>query len=808
MPIDNQPTDRLGLTLPNEANTLKHDVSRLVNSFNQLEEHAAVVDDNGKLLHSQYDDTHVAILKAPHLWIDDGVIPSNIPRLDAKGKIDDSHLNDDVKTAVHTAVNELEMVTITTATPGDICNMSQAPFKSYILIAADPSIRNNWREIPARAVTTVNGATGDVVVAAAGDNNDITSLTGLKGALSLGGPGQADFDAVTVKQLRDVANMGAGGGVNMSGVMNNFIGAVEWFNGSAKLPAGYIPANGNCYSQTDPNVADLWAAVKAGLFNAVKDEAWLNAPAPAANPWSNRASYSLGGDSNCPDTSITGPWFRVPDLNAGQTGTNGTPGGMFLSGIAAGTKDAQGNVIWPLRESGKLYSQSAPNIVGQLNPIYSATAGFYDAAVGAFSLTAPATTSIVNVPGALLNGVPVRNTIPHFSAKDSDSTYGLSGRNLNPNTAVGIWIIRANAAFEAPSTNFNVIASDATDVVAGKTVYGGNIKSRYNVNGVTRLGGAMYVDFNWKDSADNAANNIDIFAYNADGTLAANNTYKFYAGGTFQAPSAVRITHASECTLLGFAGDNSFAKNSVVSGHTYNWHSDGWQTGIRRGDSTSTKEWILYFNGGTTAGGGREWRFERGGNTSLPGYVTAYGASQLANGYKEGSRFISVLDNDSANRQFGLGITQPPNGATYGQLWYGDSAKGASWFFYETGGAACGTAGQGWATGSDERIKRDIECVPNALEAVCSWRGAHWHYRGYDDDRFGFGLVAQDVEATDPRLVQKIMRYELPDGTVIEDGRTIAAGDIAAAYHTEAIKELKAMIDDLRAEVAELKAKA
>lgn len=56
--------------------------------------------------------------------------------------------------------------------------------------------------------------------------------------LTLAADGQSPYDAVTVRQL---ANISGGDGASMSGVMNNRIGAVEWFNGNrTKLPAGYI----------------------------------------------------------------------------------------------------------------------------------------------------------------------------------------------------------------------------------------------------------------------------------------------------------------------------------------------------------------------------------------------------------------------------------------------------------------------------------------------------------------------------------------------------------------------------------------
>lgn len=114
--------------------------------------------------------------------------------------------------------------------------------------------------------------------------------------------------------------------------------------------------------------------------------------------------------------------------------------------------------------------------------------------------------------------------------------------------------------------------------------------------------------------------------------------------------------------------------------------------------------------------------------------------------------------------------------------------------FYDTGSATCdGT----WQNGSDERHKYNIKCVPDALTAVLSWRGATYTKKDGGDE---VGLIAQDVEKVCPDAVFNAGRREFSDGTVIEDFKTLNTAGAAAAYHTEAIKALfglvKLAIDD------------
>lgn len=122
-----------------------------------------------------------------------------------------------------------------------------------------------------------------------------------------------------------------------------------------------------------------------------------------------------------------------------------------------------------------------------------------------------------------------------------------------------------------------------------------------------------------------------------------------------------------------------------------------------------------------------------------------------------------------------------------------------TWNFEANGNATA--VGGSWNNSSDERIKNDLKTVDGALDAVLSWRGATWNYKpAKDDDKdnkiFGIGLVAQDVYKTCPDAVSNLGKHSYADGTVVDDVMSLNTSGVAAAYHTEAIKELYAIIQD------------
>lgn len=331
-----------------------------------------------------------------------------------------------------------------------------------------------------------------------GENSDISQLTGLSGPTRLGGDAIDPYDGVTLRQLKSASNAG---GATMNGVQNNFIGAVEWFNGDrANLPAGYAAADGQVMLKTaEP---ELWAAVNSGFLRSTNQATWT------ADPLS-RGMYAY---DTAPDS------FRLPDYNGVQSGSHQ---GIFLSGTAKGT----GNINTDPKATqdrlpGKIFTQSAPPIRATVVPTYSSSASLFDAATGAFKLDPPSLTAVANPLANSTTNVTARGSTLTFDAGSYASTYGPGGW-LVPNHAVGIWIIRVNGAFNAANTNFNILNGDAAQPANGTVVNGGVVVSRYQVNGVDFATGSQGVKV---ATGKKPAWNI---------TLADNNgkTYPFQIGG-------------------------------------------------------------------------------------------------------------------------------------------------------------------------------------------------------------------------------------------------------------------------------------
>ena len=113
-------------------------------------------------------------------------------------------------------------------------------------------------------------------------------------------------------------------------------------------------------------------------------------------------------------------------------------------------------------------------------------------------------------------------------------------------------------------------------------------------------------------------------------------------------------------------------------------------------------------------------------------------------------------------------------------------------YFYNTAGTQqlnISTGGDLTATGnvtaySDQRLKDNIRTIDNALDKVASLRGVHFE----KDGKEGSGVIAQELEQIAPELVL--------DG----EYKSVAYGNMVG-YLIEAIKDLKAVIDELKSQI-------
>lgn len=122
--------------------------------------------------------------------------------------------------------------------------------------------------------------------------------------------------------------------------------------------------------------------------------------------------------------------------------------------------------------------------------------------------------------------------------------------------------------------------------------------------------------------------------------------------------------------------------------------------------------------------------------------------------------------------------------------------------FLKEGNAVCPG---GWSTTSDERIKDDISRIEKPLDKMKEIKGVSWKLKT-SGDKVGYGFIAQDVEKIFPDAVKVTGDTELQDGSIVKDTKSVDTYGVAAALHHEAILELMKQVEELKKEVATLKA--
>ncbi|MBI4993655.1 tail fiber domain-containing protein [Candidatus Wolfebacteria bacterium] len=133
-------------------------------------------------------------------------------------------------------------------------------------------------------------------------------------------------------------------------------------------------------------------------------------------------------------------------------------------------------------------------------------------------------------------------------------------------------------------------------------------------------------------------------------------------------------------------------------------------------------------------------------------------------------------------------------GATYGVFGYSGNSGGWGIYCGGTGTLYCG-GGAAWSNVSDIRLKKDILTINSALEKVLKLRGVNYIWKDDITETNHVGFIAQEVLPIVPEVVGKN-----------KDGYYVLSYAEFAPLFTEAIKEQQLQIEELKAEVKELKA--
>lgn len=337
----------------------------------------------------------------------------------------------------------------------------------------------------------------------------------------------------------------------------------------------------------------------------------------------------------------------------------------------------------------------------------------------------------------------------NFDASRCSPVYGRSAAEIVPRNFVGVWVIRASGGFVAANTSWSVINGDAVKPATGTLVKGGSVKSEYKIG--TNIAYQAFlqaygkIDGLTSECGAEISNGVQTWAFDQDGAM---------------------IFPASEVQIGSARPDG----NLVIGAH------------VRPIDLVAKPLHVV----GVDASENNGIRMVNYANVPSGGYVNTisgdwYSGVWLFGGVRSsGPDMERVQLNVQAN----------------------SSSAIAAYQFGADGIAICPE----WRSTSDERVKSGINRIADPLHKMRNIKGVSWTLE--TNGSIGYGFIAQDVEKDFPEAVSetKFMPVKLRDGSTVESVKSVNTSGVAAALHHEAILALMDQIDELKAEIAALKA--
>ena len=382
-----------------------------------------------------------------------------------------------------------------------------------------------------------------------------------------------------------------------------------------------------------------------------------------------------------------------------------------------------------------------------------------------------------------INGSIMESFVPNITA-----TLNLHGSGLASDTGAGTNLSGTNGAFQPT----------------------GDILPRY-MRGVSLLaaGPNSYGGFSFDASRSSAAYGRK--GLTTDEVLPRNFTgvWTIRAHGGFVAANTSWSVINSDSVLPNTG--TSINGGSIISEYKTGTDVEGYASFRMVGTVGSTyAARVTVFN--KTSGANETFDFGSDGNLNVPTNLLVRGGNVDAKGQliSRGGQATFIGNN---NNQSFIDFKNSANTATYGRLYTerdGDvtistSTAGTNlkyFQFLKDGRAVCQG---GWSTTSDERIKDDISRIEKPLDKMKEIKGVSWKLKT-SGDKVGYGFIAQDVEKIFPDAVKVTGDTELQDGSIVKDTKSVDTYGVAAALHHEAILELMKQVDELKKEVATLKA--
>lgn len=372
-------------------------------------------------------------------------------------------------------------------------------------------------------------------------------------------------------------------------------------------------------------------------------------------------------------------------------------------------------------------------------------------------------------------------------------------------------------------------------------------------------GGSLFIDdgkhksINWNDGTGNFTIKAGLIAYaNASGT------YDYYAKGVGESNGgAAKMTFSTDnsdgyilmytsnigvANTLASVTQNYFSNTSWVTltTSTGSLNLVGANVGINTTDVTNAKLNISTTGNGlyirntinswgmvcsTTSNNSSGFWAESGGNyqmalrdanANLSTIATTGGTLQLWNRIQVGTSSATNFASGTGTLHVGSGIVTYGASATVAFNWHttcgasnnsfsfynGNYGAGGIKVYFKTDGGIANYSGSNINL-SDENVKKDIVLASDYLDKICAIPVKNFRYKDTDSgNRLLLGVIAQDVEAVAPELVDNRGFGETPEGQ--EPLKSIYQTDIMFAL-MKAIQELKVELDATKAELQTLK---
>jgi trimeric autotransporter adhesin len=257
-------------------------------------------------------------------------------------------------------------------------------------------------------------------------------------------------------------------------------------------------------------------------------------------------------------------------------------------------------------------------------------------------------------------------------------------------------------------------------------------------------------------------------------------------------------TYGEENTILGTqAGEN----NKIGSRNTFLGNATGWATvdgsdNVYVGSNAGNNRLVDSMN--TFIGSGAGQFSETGSNNVYLGFNTGKNAGGSNNvfigpnvGYWEENDNKLYINNEEGQPLISGDFT---NGSEMVVINAGIDINSNSRTFFVNGDAGGASA---WNNDSDERLKKNIVTIPNALERVMKLRGVNFEWKETENHEEGvqMGFIAQEAVEVIPEVVDKKGEYYSMEYASIN------------AILVEAIKEQQKQIEELQKQILELQEK-